>query len=317
MLKYEEIIVRKFILYIKERMKNDIKIIDSQLYFIPVEMRTPLKFGTETLDHVICARTSLKVTSVDGKIIEGWGETPINVGWVWPSSVSYEKREKILLDFCQKISIALQSYSKSGHPIEIGYHFIENNLNDLLAETDKNLSSEYAIPHLASLVCFSLFDIAIHDAYGKCHNVTTYKTYNKEYMNYDLSHYLKTDDKTKSFEGKYPEDYLTSFQEVMQVWHLVGGLDPLTEEDKNESSPKDNYPVTLEEWIKKDGLNCLKIKLRGNDSEWDLQRLIKIGEIALKYDVEHLTTDFNCTVQDPVYVNEILDALEKDYKKDT
>ena len=55
-----------------------------------------------------------------------------------------------------------------------------------------------------------------------------------------------------------------------------------------------------------------KIKLRGNDQDWDYQRLLKIGKISEEMDVDHLTTDFNCTVTDPDYVNEILDKLRED-----
>ena len=60
----------------------------------------------------------------------------------------------------------------------------------------------------------------------------------------------------------------------------------------------------------------MKIKLRGNDSDWDYNRLVRVGQIAIdsmndKRDTSGgwLTTDFNCTVSDPVYVNEILDRL--------
>ena len=79
------------------------------------------------------------------------------------------------------------------------------------------------------------------------------------------------------------------------------------------NEPDDGYPVHLREWIENDGLNCLKIKLRGNDQEWDYQRLVKIGGIAQEMNVAHLTTDFNCTVTDPDYVNQILDRLKQEF----
>ena len=56
----------------------------------------------------------------------------------------------------------------------------------------------------------------------------------------------------------------------------------------------------------------MKIKLRGNDSKWDYDRLEAIGKIADETNLECLTADFNCTVKDPEYVNEILDQMEKD-----
>jgi L-alanine-DL-glutamate epimerase-like enolase superfamily enzyme len=73
--------------------------------------------------------------------------------------------------------------------------------------------------------------------------------------------------------------------------------------------PDDGYPVLLGDWIQRDGLKCLKVKLRGNDSAWDYERLVKVGQIAREKGVVWLTSDFNCTVTDPAYVNDILDRL--------
>ena len=73
---------------------------------------------------------------------------------------------------------------------------------------------------------------------------------------------------------------------------MVGGLDPLNKSELKGDEPDDGYPVHLEEWIQRDGLNCLKIKLRGNDSIWDYERLVSVGRIAESMNVEYLTTDF-------------------------
>ena len=56
-------------------------------------------------------------------------------------------------------------------------------------------------------------------------------------------------------------------------------------------------------------MTCLKVKLRGNDSAWDYERLIKVGKIAIENNALWLTSDFNCTVNNPAYVNDILDRL--------
>jgi L-alanine-DL-glutamate epimerase-like enolase superfamily enzyme len=65
----------------------------------------------------------------------------------------------------------------------------------------------------------------------------------------------------------------------------------------------------LEDWIARDGLKCLKIKLRGCDAGWDWQRLVRVGGIARRCGVEWLSADFNCTVREPGYVNDLLDRL--------
>ena len=42
---------------------------------------------------------------------------------------------------------------------------------------------------------------------------------------------------------------------------------------------------------------------------------MSVGQLALKGSCPWLTTDFNCTVKDPEYVNEILDRLESEHRK--
>ena len=92
---------------------------------------------------------------------------------------------------------------------------------------------------------------------------------------------------------------------------LVGGTDLLTRDQRTGTEPDDGYPVELTEWIERDGLNCLKVKLRGNDTDWDYQRLVQVGQIAVNQNTDWLTADFNCTVTDPAYVNDILEWIQE------
>jgi hypothetical protein len=57
----------------------------------------------------------------------------------------------------------------------------------------------------------------------------------------------------------------------------------------------------------------VKIKLRGNDLAWDFERIVRVGLIATQRGVRHLSADFNCTVTEISYVNEILDRLAAEY----
>ena len=73
--------------------------------------------------------------------------------------------------------------------------------------------------------------------------------------------------------------------------------------------------MLLDDWITEDGLKCLKVKLRGNDPEWDYERLLRTGRIALERGIDHLSADFNCMVQNVDYVNRILDRLLAEHPK--
>ena len=294
----------------KNILKNkfDIQLFDTSLHFVPAKMRTPLSFGNQIFTEITCARAAVKVKDNVGKISLGWGETPLSVGWVWPSNLSYETRENALKEFCRILAKNLKSINTTGHPFEISHTFISKKLNELRLQFSESLPEEF--PELAALSCFSAFDIAMHDAYGKSHNIEIFKTFNKKYMNYDLSKYLSSDNEFE-FQNKYPEDFFVSPSPTkLPVWHLVGGVDPLNEFELSGDEPQDGYPNTLIEWIKDDGLKCLKIKLKGNDSKSDIDRLVQIGNISIDMDVDWLTADFNGTVENVDYINDILDYLK-------
>jgi L-alanine-DL-glutamate epimerase-like enolase superfamily enzyme len=151
----------------------------------------------------------------------------------------------------------------------------------------------------------------LHDAYGRLHGVDTYATYSREWMNHDLASYFHDD----AFTGRFPSDFLVSPANVptrLPVWHLVGGLDAIDADDLTGDEPDDGHPVLLRDWIARDGLRCLKIKLRGSDAAWDYDRLVRVGRVALECDVRHLCADFNCTVTDPIVVETTLDHLRRD-----
>ncbi len=292
-------------------MNKDIRCKSSTLYFLPVETRVPLKFGPETTTYVTCARVRLRVEDAGGKSAVGWGETPLNVQWVWPSSISWEERHKALKDFATELCRAWQDFTVTGHPMEIGHAFQSEVLPEMLEQTNLRRKGSEPMPWLAALVCCSAFDIAIHDAYGNLHECRAYDTYNGEFMNRDLSSYLEpAKDSPITFKGKFPEDFLVRpAPRQLPVWHLVGGKDPVEKSELAGNEPEDGYPVLLPDWINRDGLRCLKVKLRGNDYDWDYKRLTGVGGIGIDLGVDWLTSDFNCTVQEPEYVNDMLDRL--------
>ncbi|MFP4382763.1 MAG: enolase C-terminal domain-like protein [Spirochaetia bacterium] len=295
--------------------KRDIEITDVTLFFLPVETRMPLKFGAETLTYAVCARCRVTVRSEDGKTAQGWGETPLSVPWVWPSALPYQDRMDVLKQFTRRIAGKFRDFPGKGHPMEIGWDFQEQILKQELREFNKNeRDGQEPLPYLGALVCCSPLDSALHDAYGIINGLPVYETYRAPYMNRDLSAYLED---ASLFRDKFPADYFDTPKEgtTLPAWHLVGGKDPLDKSELTGNEPDDGYPVLLEDWIKTDGLRCLKIKLTGTDREWDIRRLEKAGRIGSSLGVLWLTADFNCQVQDPSYVTGILDLFKEEYPR--
>jgi L-alanine-DL-glutamate epimerase-like enolase superfamily enzyme len=287
------------------------------VYFLPVETRVPLKFGRETVTSVTCARVKMRVQGHDGRCSEGWGETPLSVTWVWPSALGYDERQEALKAFTLKLADAWAGFGAGGHPVEVGHAFIGSVLPGLLEKFNAEQHTSEPMPWLAALVCCSPFDIALHDAYGRLMDLDVYETYNGRFMKADLSAYLTpAEGADVSFAGKYPADYLLyPRQERLPAWHLIGGKDLVDPDELTGKEPDDGYPVLLRDWIRRDGLNCLKVKLRGDDAEWDYDRLTKVGAMAVEEGVDWLTSDFNCTVEDPEYVNAILDRLKWEHPR--
>ena len=205
------------------------------------------------------------------------GETPLSVQWVWPSEIAYAERHDALIEFCKLLAKRWKGFDRVGHCLEIGHEMIMNDLPVALKEFNNSyLEHAEPMPWLAALVCASAFDLAVHDAYGMINQVPTYQAYGREFIIRSFSFLEPAGDSCIQFESKYPADFLILNPPArIPVWHLVGGLDPLEEDELRGDEPEDGYPVHLREWIERDGLNCLKIKLRGNDQDWDYQRLLK------------------------------------------
>ena len=315
------------------------KVTGVRLYFLPVRTRVPLKFGPETLTSVTCARVALRIADDTGHEVEGWGETPLSVQWAWPSSSPYEPRHQALKDFCLRLARSWMESPSASHALVLGRHFLEHVLPAVLASFNAERSavslspsdgervgvrgfhaSDAAciiepVPSLAALICNSPFDLALHDAFGQLAGVPVYDTYSPEFLREDLSRFLEpAQGSGVTFQGRWPADFLLKQPpRRLRAWHLVGGLDPLEPAQLTGVESQDGYPVLLTDWIQRDGLKCLKVKLRGTDSAWDFERLVAVGKIAIAHAVEWLSADFNCTVQDPAYVNYMLDRLRQEW----
>lgn len=304
------------------QMKTDIRISKVDIKIWSYRNRVPIKFGHEITTSSKLVRAFVTVADGEGREMMGVGETPVAVAWTWPSTLSFSAREARMLEFIKLLLEEWNFFDACGHPMEIGYIFLEERLQKVLAKANARHPGEEEMPYLSALVCNSLFDIALYDAFGKLNKINVYDCFTPQYMNHDLAWYYNYGNKNmaqikeynEKFGGKYPGQYFVKdVPTELPVWHLVGGTDPLEKEDLTGKEPEDGIPVLLRDWIREDGLNCLKIKLRGNDEPWDYDRIVHVGRISDEMGVEHLTADFNCTVHDPEYVNRILDKLKVEH----
>jgi L-alanine-DL-glutamate epimerase-like enolase superfamily enzyme len=124
-------------------------------------------------------------------------------------------------------------------------------------------------------VAASAFDAALHDAFGKANAIHSYAALGRDFVGDDLGGFLDG-----SFAGKYLDQYaLPQPKESLSLYHLVGALDPLTAAEVKKPVG-DGLPETLYEWIGRDGLTHLKIKLNGDDLDWDVERVLDVSHVA-------------------------------------
>jgi len=110
---------------------TDVRVVATALHFLEVTNRIPLKFGPETTTEVTCARVRVRVADRSGRTADGWGETPLNVQWVWPSSLPYAVRHERLKAFLLPTRRRLGEISRGRPPGGGGYDFKEHRLGGL------------------------------------------------------------------------------------------------------------------------------------------------------------------------------------------
>ncbi len=291
---------------------TDIRIVEVTCETQPTAFRAPLKFG----GRVVNESTNLCVTCVvetrNGRRGEGLGAMPIGNVWAWPGeAVSSEASFAAMLALGEAAVREASGFRDTGHPLDITRALAADHQQQADKVTQAQGLAE-PMPALAQLVATSPLEAAIHDGYGKALGLNSYNTLGPEFANHDLSAYL-----TEEFLGEYLDLYtLREPKTRMPLYHLVVALDPLTDADIT-NRINDGLPETLGEWIAADGLTHLKIKLSGEDLQWDIERVIGVEEAAKhaqrargcgswKYSV-----DFNEKCSDVQYVLDFLSQVKR------
>ncbi len=235
--------------------------------------RTPIKFGGTILDRVTLLNVTCVVEGAGGRSARGFGSMPLGNVWSFPSkTLSYDTTLGAMKTLAERIEKITSSFERAGHPIDIN-QALEPEYLRAATEVSKGLPEP--VPKLCTLVTASPFDAALHDAFGKLHGLNCYRTYGRRFMARDLSGYLGPE-----FKGRYLESCVRMTpQKAMPLYHLVGAVDPLTDSEIKQRL-NDGLPETLPEWIRYNGLTHIKIKLNGDDLDWDAGRVLGVDRVT-------------------------------------
>jgi L-alanine-DL-glutamate epimerase-like enolase superfamily enzyme len=293
-------------------MAGDVRVLEAQPYFSVERARSPLKFGAVVVDGCTVVHARVRVENGAGQAADGWGAIPLSDFWSWPGKlVGHEQRDQAMRALVEECCRHASNLGLLGHPVDL-FLAMESEMPTLLAQVSARLGLPEPIPPLAGLVCLSIIDAAIHDAFGNANGICSYDGYGPEHMR-DLETYLGP-----AFRGRYLSQYVRpAYQSDLPVFHLVGGLDKLTVAEISDADPKDGLPNSLDEWVKHDALRCLKVKLNGRDLAWDLDRLLAVETIGRQSQAMvgvkelYMSADTNEQCESPDYVVELLHRLRE------
>ena len=254
---------------------TDMRVLEVSTSYDDFTFRAPMKFGGMILEKVTLLNVECDVVLRSGRTARGFGSMPLSNTWAFRSQVmNYDQTFAAMRDLAEHCRRICTEQSEFGHPLELGVA-LEEQFLAAASDVSRNSSLAEPIPKLASLVTGSPFDAALHDAFGKANGLNCYQTYSREFLNHDLSAHLGP-----THINEWPDDYLRSEpRPQIALYHAVGALDPLIEAEIARPVA-DGLPETLSEWIRWNGLTHLKIKLNGDDLNWDLNRVVTVHAIA-------------------------------------
>ena len=286
-------------------MSVAVRVVDVQLGEESFRYRTPIKFGGVTLDRATILNAHVVIEDKQGRQQVGFGSMPLGNVWAFPSTtLTYDQTLGLMQEVADESAYLTREYRTFAHRIELNHDLEPGYLK---------LGDERGVPKLATLVAVSPIDAAIHDAYGKLLGRSSYATYGREFLNRDVGSFLGS-----AYKNVWITDHVAAApMAYLPLYHLVGALDALVPRDVSSSVRQDGYPLDLQEWIRRDELTHLKIKLNGDDLGWDVERVLRVESAAKVVQAErgctvwHYSLDFNEKCKNVEYLLEFLHRLEE------
>jgi L-alanine-DL-glutamate epimerase-like enolase superfamily enzyme len=266
---------------------TDIRVLEVRYGYEDWVYRAPYKFGGRVVDRVTILNVRARVETRAARSAWGFGSMTLGNMWAFPSpTMSYDVTLGAMKHLAERIARVLGHCQETGHPLDLAL-VLEPEYHAAAADVSRALRLDQPIPKLCTLVVASPFDAARHDAFGKVHRRNVYATYGPELMTHDLSRYLGSE-----FKGDRLDRYLLRAARArIPLFHSVGGLDPLEAKDVDKPVA-DGLPETLPEWIDRNGLVRIKIKLSGEDLRGDVERTLRIDRVTTEAQARRGATDW-------------------------
>jgi len=254
---------------------TDARIDELRIAFEDYRYRAPYKFGGKEVDRVTLLNVRCRLSTKAGKSAEGGASMSLGNVWSFPApNIPYETTLAAMKTLAGKIAAITRGFTEYAHPLDVNHALLPEYLT-AAAETSREMQLAEPVPKLCTLVTASPVDAAIHDAFGKLHGRNSFTVCGKDFVRFDLAHYLN-----QEFRGEYLDPYiLRKPVPRIRMYHSVGASDPLTAAEVKKPI-HDGLPETLEDWIPYNGVTAIKIKLNGADLAWDADRVASIDRVT-------------------------------------
>jgi len=280
--------------------------------FEDYQLRSALVITGGRIEDATEAQVSVAVEDDSGRTATGRGTVFLSAIWAWPQSKhGFIERVDVMQQLCIDVANHLPAIcAEPAHPVQHGMKLHEW-VDDQAVTTGLRLFITERIPRLAGLVCMSPFDAAIHDAYGRLYDVSSYVTLGREFLDEDLSVWLG-----ERGEGRYLDECIyPRGRDSLAAWLVVGSNDALGEADAEDIG--DGLPSSVEGWIKRCGYRCFKLKIKGEDARAEAEWVAQVYQeiVAMRRDLKlggeiRYEVDANEGCDGPSAVLEFLDELE-------
>ena len=229
----------------------------------------------------------VRLELADDKGNRSWGvsgDRP-SFGWLGKRAVySAEQKLERLLHLVESARAVYLKHSQFASP------FQQSLIN--VAEVSK-IGRDADHEDLSCSFAAALFERAMIDAVCRLQKLSLFEAVRKNRLGFDPKVAFR---ELQNFKLKHflPQRPLTTFN----IRHTVGLADPLTNADLPKSKRlNDGEPETLEEYVARDGLRFLKVKIAG-DPDADIARLGQIWDVIARTNQPVITLDGNESYKD-------------------
>ena len=263
---------------------TDVKIAEVRHGYEDWVYRAPYKFGGRVVDRVTLLNVRCRVETRDGRSAWGFGSMTLGNMWAFPSrTMSYDATLGAMKELAGRLARITAACGETGHPLDLALV-----LEPEYLRAARDLKLAEPMPKLATLVVASPFDAALHDAFGKVHRRNAYSTYGPDLMTHDLGRYLGPGVRGRA-AGPLPAAAGAGEDPAVPQ---RGRPRPAGRGGRREAR-RDGLPETLPEWIDRDGLVRVKIKLSGEDLRWDVERTLRIDRLTAATQARRGVTDWS------------------------